>query len=144
MDVFLLEWIVQVSVEWFIVYVWFVFGYSVFYCDFYFVYGIMDDDLWDFVVFVLLLIVDKVMLCENFECICIDEVDLWMSVVFWIGGSIGLLLYLLCDLWFFVCVLEWCFFDWWGVKFWDDCGIVMWYVLIGVVWICYDFGWFLF
>lgn len=141
MDALSPERIAQVSAERSIAHARFAFGHSAFYRDLYSAHGITDDDLRDPAAFASLPIVDKAMLRENFERIRTDEADSRTSVVSRTGGSTGLPLHLLRDLRFPARALEWRLFDWWGVKPWDDRGIVTRHVLTGAARIRHDLGW---
>ncbi len=119
----------------------FAFGHSPFYRELYSSHGFSADDLRDPAAFSALPIVDKAMLRENFDSIRTDEADDRTSVVSKTGGSTGLPLHLLRDLRFPARALEWRLFEWWGVRPWDDRGIVTRHVLTGAARIRHDLGW---
>ena len=141
MDALTPEGIAEVSAQRSADHARFAFGHSPFYRELYSAHGFSDDDLRDPASFGSLPIVDKAMLRENFDTIRTDEADKRTSVVSKTGGSTGLPLHLLRDLRFPARALEWRLFDWWGVKPWDDRGIVTRHVLTGAARIRHDLGW---
>lgn len=119
----------------------FAFEHSVFYRELYSSHGFTAADLEDPASFSVLPIVDKAMLRENFHSIRTDEANGRTSVVSKTGGSTGLPLHLLRDLRFPARALEWRLFQWWGVRPWDDRGIVTRHVLSGAARLRHDLGW---
>lgn len=97
---------------------------SPFYRDLYRDHGFRPEDLTDPAAFAALPIVDKPMLREHGSRIRTDEWSARTASTSKTGGSTGLPLHIERDLRFPARALEWRLFHWWGIRPWDDRGIL--------------------
>ncbi|GEK78821.1 phenylacetate--CoA ligase family protein [Agrococcus baldri] len=97
---------------------------SPFYRDLYRDHGFRPKDLSDPEAFTALPLVDKEMLREHGPSIRTDEATASTASTSRTGGSTGLPLHIQRDLRFPARALEWRLFSWWGVRPWDDRGII--------------------
>lgn len=119
----------------------FAFEHSPFYRELYSANGFSADDLRDPDAFGSLPFVDKQLLRDNFDAIRTDEATERTGAVSKTGGSTGLPLHVLRDLRFPARALEWRLFEWWGVRPWDDRGIITRHMLAGAAKVRHDLGW---
>ncbi|MCH1882703.1 hypothetical protein [Agrococcus sp. ARC_14] len=98
--------------------------HSPFYRDYYRDHGFRPSDLADPDAFTVLPLVDKAMLREHGKSIRTDEATDRTAATSKTGGSTGLPLHIQRDLRFPARALEWRLFSWWGVRPWDDRGIL--------------------
>lgn len=115
--------------------------HSSFYRTYYGDHGFSSDDLRDPAAFSSLPPIDKHVVRENFDTISTDEANDRTSAVSKTGGSTGLPLHILRDERFPARALEWRLFRWWGVRPWDDRGIITRHMLTGPAKVRHDLQW---
>lgn len=106
--------------------------HSAFYADLYRSHGFVPSDLLDPAAFHELPLVDKHMLREHGDRVATDEATDRTVAVSRTGGSTGLPLHIRRDLRFPARALEWRLLRWWGVRPWEDRGILTRHMRTGV------------
>lgn len=115
--------------------------HSAFYRELYRSHGFVPADLDDPAAFSELPLVDKHMLREHGGSIRTDEADARTAAVSRTGGSTGLPLHVQRDLRFPARALEWRLLRWWGIRPWEDRGIITRHMRTGAARIRHRLSW---